>query len=60
MLYKTFLVSGGFNTFEHEPEEEEEVLEILFMKYKLTVFATASIEEWHFRAKVSDVVKSLP
>ena len=37
---------GGVNTFEHEPEgEEDRMMEILFMKKELKVFANAEIDE---------------
>ena len=41
-----FWCFAGFNTFEHEPEgKEERMMEILFMKKGLKVFANAVIEE---------------
>ena len=37
---------GGVNAFEHEPEgKEDRIVEILFMKKELKVFANAVIEE---------------
>ena len=37
---------GGVNTFEHEPEgKEDQMMEILFMKKELKIFANAVIEE---------------
>ena len=37
---------GGVNTFEHEPEGKEDgMMEILFMKKEMKVFANAVIEE---------------
>ena len=37
---------GGVNTFEKEPERKEDrMMEILFMKKELKVFANAAIEE---------------
>ena len=37
---------GGVNTLEHEPEgKEDRMMEILFMKQELEVFANAAIEE---------------
>ena len=37
---------GGVNTFEHGPEgKEDRMMEILFMKKELKVFAKAAIEE---------------
>ena len=45
-LCRTSLVFGGVNTFEHEPEEKEDrMMEILFMKKNLKVFANAVIEQ---------------
>ena len=45
-LCRTSLVFGGVNTFEHEPEgKEDRMMEILFMKKELKVFANAVIEE---------------
>ena len=45
-FYKTFLVSGGFNTHECESEgKEERIAEILLMKHELNVFAKVVIGE---------------
>ena len=37
---------GGVNTFEHEPEgKEDRMMEILFVKKELKVFANAATED---------------
>ena len=49
-LWRTSLVLGGVNTFEHEPEgKEDRMMEILFMKKELKIFANAAIQEWSGR-----------
>ena len=49
-LWRISLVLGGVNTFEHEPEgKEDRMMEILFMKKELKVFANAAKEEWSGR-----------
>ena len=45
-LCRTSLVFGGVNKFEHEPEgKEDRMMDILFIKKEMKLFANAAIEE---------------
>ena len=48
----------GVNTFEHEPEgKEDRMMEILFMKKELKVFANAVIQEDNTRKPHNDILR---